>query len=84
MSNTENSEEIEPATTDSVSKIGKQVNNEVKRSFSESALITSAKPVDIDIAINNMLGREFAELVNEYLSERGKMYNIQHANHVDT
>lgn len=72
MSNTENSEEIEPATTDSVSKIGKQVNNEVKRSFSESALITSAKPVDIDIAINNMLGREFAELVNEYLSERGE------------
>jgi len=49
-----------------------QTPSAVKRTFSESVLRTSAKPVDIDIAINNMLGREFAELVNDYLDERGQ------------
>lgn len=51
-----------------------QTPSAVKRTFSESVLRTSAKPVDIDIAINNMLGREFAELVNDYLDERGEWF----------
>lgn len=39
---------------------------------SNSGLLTNSAPVDIDIALDDMLGREFADHLNKLLSERGK------------
>jgi len=36
------------------------------------SLVQKAAPVDIDIALDDMLGREFADHLNEWLSEHGR------------
>ena len=37
-----------------------------------NSFATSFQPVDIDIALDDMLGREFADHLNEYLSQNGQ------------
>ena len=39
---------------------------------SSPSLVEKSAPVDIDIAIDDMLGREFADHLNEWLSEHGR------------
>jgi len=69
-----------------------------KRSKSRKTLTKSlvdednVKPVDIDIALDDMLGREFAELMNEWLSNNGMdtvgigmvMKNPEKSKHLET
>jgi tRNA nucleotidyltransferase/poly(A) polymerase len=44
----------------------------INNSNNKNSFATAFQPVDIDIALDDMLGREFADHLNEYLSKHGQ------------
>lgn len=62
-----------PASITAGRKPASAVSSAVPSSLSSSASLTPVKqPVDIDIALDDMLGREFAEKLNDWLEENGR------------
>jgi len=63
-------------STSSTSKIGNKHNNMDNSNTDDTdtlSLLSHAEiPVDIDIALDDMLGREFADHLNEWLSQQGR------------
>lgn len=78
---------------------GKDLSGEKKKNTNDSSDVAGSyqrfqhhEPVDIDIALDDMLGREFAELLNQCLSEMGAkthgvgvvMKNPEKSKHLET
>lgn len=75
------------------SKFRRHASAAEKRGFKNLGFTgNSGKPVDIDIALDDMLGREFADYLNEYLSSKGEdtvtigvvMKNPEKSKHLET